>query len=144
MKTAYALRISDWSADVCSSDLGLLLSSTRAEAFTGEGWLRRLGGDAAETWPDSSATPDGSLSCDALGCIYRKGGHVVALVKQVAALDEDCRVADVVVSLVPVRRASPSAGTAIHRFDLWPAGASALCRMPAEAGGLSVCEQGGR
>src|SRR3546814_4737690 len=29
-KTAYEMRISDWSSDVCSSDLGL----TRAEAFS--------------------------------------------------------------------------------------------------------------
>lgn len=128
---------------VRGGDGGLLLSSTRAEAFTGEGWLRRLGDDAAETWPDSSATPDGSLSCDALGCIYRKGGHLVALVKQVAALDEDCRVADVVVSLVPVRRACPSAGTVIDRFDLWREGAHALWLRPEEVEVMSVGETRG-
>ncbi len=128
---------------VRGGDGGLLLSSTRAEAFTAEGWLRRLGDEAAEPWPDASATPDGSLSCDALGCIYRADGHVVALVKQAAALDEDCRVADVVVSLVPVRRACPSAGTVIDRFDLWREGAHALWLTPDEVAVVSVGETRG-
>jgi competence protein ComEC len=122
---------------------GLLLSSARAEAFTAEGWLRRLGDDAAETWPALGSTADGSLSCDALGCIYRNGGHAVALVKQMAALDEDCRVADVVVSLVPVRRACPSAGTVIDRFDLWREGAHALWLTPETVEVVSVGETRG-
>jgi competence protein ComEC len=122
---------------------GLLLSSARAEAFTAEGWLRRLGDDAAETWPALGSTADGSLSCDMLGCIYRNGGHVVALVKQMAALDEDCRVADVVVSLVPVRRACPSAGTVIDRFDLWREGAHALWLTPETVEVVSVGETRG-
>src|SRR3546814_10818332 len=33
-KTAYEMRISDWSSDVCSSDL------KTAELFTADGWLR--------------------------------------------------------------------------------------------------------
>src|SRR3546814_1749075 len=41
-KTAYEMRISDWSSDVCSSDLDLLLVLEEVEEL-GLGLLRRLG-----------------------------------------------------------------------------------------------------
>src|SRR3546814_1465645 len=51
-KSAYELRISDWSSDVCSSDLSLLLIE----------WPERLG---AALWPhslilDIATSPDGT------------------------------------------------------------------------------------
>jgi competence protein ComEC len=107
-------------------DGGLLLSSLRVESFTAEGWLRRVADDAAERWPDEGASPDGSLACDGIGCLYRAEGHVVALALQPAALDEDCQIADVVVSLSPLRRPCPSARLVVDRFDLWRNGAHAL------------------
>src|SRR3546814_19314360 len=36
--TAYEMRISDWSSDVCSSDLGPGIGAALAEAFAGEGY----------------------------------------------------------------------------------------------------------
>jgi len=39
---------------------------------------------------------------------------------------EDCAMADVIVSVVPVRRRCPSAHTVIDRFDLWREGGHAL------------------
>ncbi len=59
-----------------------------------------------------------NVSRDALGCIYRAQGQVVALVRRPDALPEDCAMADIVVSVVPVRRRCPSPHTVIDRFDL--------------------------
>lgn len=105
---------------------GLAPSSLSTARFARETWLRHDGQETPEyRWPDSGTSPDGRLSCDALGCIYRIHGHAVALVRQADALFEDCRVADVVVSTVPVRRC-PSATRVVDRFDLWREGAHAL------------------
>lgn len=128
---------------VRGADGGLLLSSLRVERFTAEGWLRRTADDAAERWPEEGTSPDGSLACDGLGCIYRTEGHVVALALASAALEEDCQIADVVVSLAPVRRRCPSADTVIDRFDLWRNGAHALWLAPGKVEVLSVGETRG-
>ena len=66
------------------------------------------------------------MRCDGLGCIQRVGGQTVALVKDPRALAEDCALADVVVSIVPVRSQCPAAHTVIDRFDLWRSGTHAI------------------
>ena len=58
--------------------------------------------------------------------MYRKRGQVVALAFGEAALAEDCWVADVVISVVPVRRACPARIGVIDRFDLWRDGGAAI------------------
>ncbi|MEE8245849.1 MAG: ComEC/Rec2 family competence protein [Alphaproteobacteria bacterium] len=103
----------------------LMLSSGRAARVTGEIWLRRAGQRQAAPWPELGASTDGRLSCDPLACLYRARGQVVALVRDPRALAEDCRVADVVVSLVPVRRPC-QARVVVDRFDLWRHGGHAL------------------
>jgi len=106
---------------------GLALSSTKAGGIIRQTWLRRAGQvETSFPWPRSGVGVDGRLSCDFMGCIYRKGKHVVALVAHAGALTEDCRVADVVVSAEPVRISCPSAHTVIDRFDLWRNGGYAL------------------
>ncbi len=105
----------------------LALSSLRRARFARETWLGREGREEpAEPWPKAGFSADGRLSCDAQGCIYRAKGHTVALVSHPAALEDDCRVADLVVSAVPVRRRCPSATRVIDRFDLWREGAHAV------------------
>lgn len=104
------------------ADDELALSSTRTARYDGESWLRRNGQMASATWPGGEA----ALRCDTSGCIYRTEGRVVALVYDERALAEDCRVADVVVSLVPVRGVCPSAKAVIDRFDIWRNGAHAV------------------
>lgn len=106
---------------------GLLqLSTTRAGRMTRETWLRRAGQDEALAWPTSGTSEDGRLSCDAAGCLYRAAGQIVAIVREPVALAEDCRVAGVVVSLIPVRRTCPSAQVLIDRFALWREGGHAI------------------
>src|SRR3546814_1100690 len=41
-KTAYEMRISDWSSDVCSSDLGLFVTAKPPLAESGSGWPTRV------------------------------------------------------------------------------------------------------
>ena len=110
----------------------LALSSRSAARYTAGIWLRRNGQGEAAPWPDDAAW----LGCDRAGCIYRARGHTVALVRDGRALAEDCRVADIVVSTVPVRRDCPSAVVVVDRFDLWREGAHALYFQ--EDGGVRV------
>src|SRR3546814_20033709 len=53
-KTAYEMRISDWSSDVCSSDLAFLCRADRADRLAGQ---RRHAGKAGE---ENEFLPDGA------------------------------------------------------------------------------------
>src|SRR3546814_9438780 len=58
-KTAYEMRISDWSSDVCSSDL-----KDREMALGLQQWLKEHGLDLYIDWQDASMpeTPDGTTA----------------------------------------------------------------------------------
>jgi competence protein ComEC len=110
-----------------TQDGGLLMSSRNVGRASREWWLRRVGAEVpAGYWPKRGASADGSLRCDASGCVYRVNNHVVAIATRGEALIEDCRIAHVVVSLVPVRRGCGSVPTLIDRFDLWHKGTHVL------------------
>lgn len=112
---------------VKSDDGKLSVSSLRAAPFSRGVWLRRIGqDDNSLPWPRYGPSPDGRLNCDLLGCIYRADGAMVALVSRPEALLEDCQIADVIVSTVPVRGGCPRPHTIIDRFDLWRNGTHAL------------------
>jgi competence protein ComEC len=111
---------------VRTADGGLALSSLRTAGFERRIWLQWAGLRRAAAWPDDASSDDGRLTCDPLGCIYRAGKMTVALSLRPEAIAEDCRLADVVVSTVPVRGRCPSASTVVDRFDLWRNGAHAL------------------
>jgi competence protein ComEC len=112
---------------VRSANGALSVSTRRAARFSRETWLRRAGQDGdAVRWPSEGFDAGKRLSCDDLGCIYRTGGHVVALVNRPEALAEDCWTADIVVSLVPVWKDCPAAITVIDRGDLRREGGHAL------------------
>jgi len=113
------------------ADGRLLLSSSRAARFDAEVWLKRAGQDEPVDWDAAVGQADSGLTCDALGCLFRRNGHLVALVKDPMALAEDCRAADLVVSLEPVRVRCPSAQRVIDRFDLWRNGGHAVWLSPA-------------
>jgi competence protein ComEC len=65
--------------------------SAAGQAFLRDVWRRR---SAAFTPSDDAP----SLRCDALGCLYQAQGRRVVLLRDEAALAEDCGAADVVVS----------------------------------------------
>ncbi len=112
---------------VRTADGEVLLSTARARRFEAELWRRRLGQAEAAAWPRTGEAAGGRLRCDPLGCIYRTGGQVVALVQDGRALIDDCAEATVVISRVPVRRGQcRGKRVVIDRFDLWRHGGHAL------------------
>jgi len=103
------------------------VSNMRRARFNRGIWLRRYGlEDAEATWPKLGTSPDQRLSCDIDGCLYRYHGRTVSLVFGEAALAEDCWLADVVIAVVPVRRACPAQAGVIDRFDLWRNGGATI------------------
>ena len=96
-----------------------------------ETWTRRAAtAEAGPPFPKRGTSADGSLSCDELGCLYRAHERTVALLRDPQALDEDCRAADLVISLEPTRRRCRSPTPIIDRFDLWRGGAHAIWLYP--------------
>lgn len=113
-----------------SADGALRLSSKSQAKFEGKLWLRRDGqnNQAATLMKAGLDAPE--IACDALGCIYRRTGQVVALITDERALAEDCLSATVVVARVPVRRNCRQPEVVIDRFDLWREGAHAIWLSP--------------
>jgi competence protein ComEC len=71
---------------------------TRAHSFKAEAWVRRLGGNPADT-PEAAKL----MQCDALGCLVPVGrGSRLSLVRDGRALADECRRATAILSLVTV------------------------------------------
>jgi competence protein ComEC len=104
------------------ADGALALTTTRAAKFDTGIWLRRN----AQAEP----APLEGLECDALSCIWRAHGQVVALVKRPEALAEDCARATVIVSVVPVPRGCRGPLAVIDKWSLWRAGSHAVWLDP--------------
>jgi competence protein ComEC len=81
-----------------AADGSLYIASPNARGFIAETWWRRDGAAGSKSWPWRGAGPDGRLRCDALGCVYAAGTARVALVREPAALVEDCAGAALVVA----------------------------------------------
>jgi len=123
---------------------GRLALSMARPGITGETWLRRSAQAEAERVPRRSDAVADWLRCDALGCVYRAGDAVVALIHDRAALDDDCADATVVISAVPVRRGGcRGPRLVIDRFRLWRDGPHALWLGPDGVRVESVREQRG-
>src|SRR3546814_145696 len=75
----------------------LTVSSLRKDRFARNIWLARNGQVDGEPWPAVGPSADGGLICDPLGCLYRRQGRTIALIRHPAAFAEDCPIADVVV-----------------------------------------------
>lgn len=120
---------------VRAADGRMMISPAHGAGFDVDTILKRAGQTERDPWPVSGSSADGRLACDGLGCLYQANGQRVALVRERAALAEDCRWASVVLSAVPVRFACPSARVLVDRFDLWRAGGYALWLDP---GGVAV------
>jgi competence protein ComEC len=103
----------------------------RGGRLTGDTWMRRQGDDETAEWPRSGTSADGSLVCDQAGCILRREGMLISLVERVDGLAEDCRNADLVISLVFARRiCRDSKAQVIDALDLRRDGAYALWLTP--------------
>src|SRR3546814_1742875 len=69
-KTAYEMRISDWSSDVCSSDLGGVRGRRRNRRRADPGGDGAAGGDPPRIRPD-----EGGRGCGGEGGVRRKGAR---------------------------------------------------------------------
>lgn len=111
-------------------DAGWHLWATRANprGMVVETWLRRAGQEHWLAWPESDDDAVGAidLRCDDGACRWRLQGWQVALIRREGAIAADCRSADIIIALVPVRGRCPSARIVVDRFDLWRNGTHAL------------------
>jgi competence protein ComEC len=109
------------------SNGGYLLSSERSDRLIAESWVRTAGGIPAGRLPmTGEAAEGGALRCDADACILERDGRRVALVREIRALDEECREADLVLSLVRAPRSCRGRTRLIDLVDLHRNGATAL------------------
>ncbi|HEX7967752.1 MAG TPA: ComEC/Rec2 family competence protein, partial [Stellaceae bacterium] len=108
-----------------AADGSYLLSTAHGTKLTEETWTRRAAAEAGPAWPQAGESADGRLSCDALGCLYRARGRTVALIRDGAALAEDCRGVDLVVSPVAAHRICRGP-LVIDRIDAWKRGGHAV------------------
>jgi competence protein ComEC len=105
---------------VRAPDGAYLPSSAKELRAAGEA-ARRFGTTLGAAWPASGISADGALSCDAEACLYRARGRVVALMRDGAALAEDCTLSDLVVAPVAAHRLCRGARV-IDRIDTWRKG----------------------
>jgi competence protein ComEC len=98
--------------------------------FAAENWLRADGDPRAARALDLAEIGKG-VACDTLGCTARLAdGAVVAVARKPDALDEDCRLAAVVITRFPAPAGCASVATVIDRDVLARGGAEALYRVP--------------
>ncbi len=128
----------------------LRLSSTRRGRFVAEQWSERRAQGPAASWADGLGDPglEGvGLGCDALGCVYTRNGWRVAVAAARAALDDDCRHADIVIApfFLDDRFTDRCPALVIDRGTLADDGAHALTLAPAGiAVDTSIADAGGR
>jgi competence protein ComEC len=106
---------------------GRLSASVKGGGRVAGTWRERDGErTAADPWPAAGGWSEGerSLSCDALGCLYRVRAKTVALPRLPDALDEDCGAADAVVTAAVARRCR--AELVVDRWALRHEGAHTL------------------
>ncbi|GLR78119.1 ComEC/Rec2 family competence protein [Azospirillum oryzae] len=106
---------------------GRLSASGKGGGRVTETWRERDGErTTADPWPVAGGWSEGerSLSCDALGCLYRLRGKMLALPRLPDSLDEDCGAADAVVTAAVARGCR--AGVVVDRWALRHEGAHTL------------------
>ena len=100
----------------------LIFPPATAATYSVENWLLADGdGRNAEDLPEDKA-----FRCDPLGCIGKVKGKTVALVRHRGALEEDCRVADIVIAPFTVPKSCRPARVVVDRRALKRGGAHAL------------------
>jgi competence protein ComEC len=99
----------------------LVFPPATATSYSTDNWLL-ADGDERDV---SVASDEGGFRCDSLGCIGTVKGKTVALVRHPAALEEDCRVADIVIAPFTVGKCR-AARVIVDRRMLRAHGAHAL------------------
>jgi competence protein ComEC len=99
----------------------LIFPPATAASYSVDNWLLADGDSRSADMLSS----DG-FKCDLLGCIGTVKGKVVALIRHPAALEEDCRIADIVIAPFTIGRKCRAARVIVDRRMLKQGGAQAL------------------
>jgi competence protein ComEC len=110
---------------VRAEDGGLYITAPNARGYVADTWWKRDGAAGFKPWPWRGAGTDGRLRCDALGCVYRAGDASIMLVREPAALAEDCAGAALIVAPM-LTRTGCRAVRVIDRRSLMTRGAHAV------------------
>ena len=94
-----------------AEDGSLALPPATLANYSVDNWLLADGDDRDAT----AAAANASFRCDLLGCIGKVKGKTVALVRQPAALEEDCRLADIVIAPFTVGKGCRAARVVVDR-----------------------------
>ena len=113
-----------------NGDLAALRSTTgslvfppaTAASYSADNWLL-ADGDERDA---ATATDESIFRCDSLGCIGVVKGKTVALIRHPGALEEDCRLADIVIAPFTISRTCRAARVIVDRRMLKAKGAHAL------------------
>jgi len=100
----------------------LVFPPATAASYSVENWLLADGDDRDV----AAAGAESLFTCDPLGCIGHVKDKTVALVRHPGALEEDCRVADIVIAPFTVSKRCRAARVIVDRRMLKSEGAHAL------------------
>ncbi len=101
-------------------DGGLRLSSNRRSTRVAREWYRKAGLRVP------TAGQHRQLRCDTIGCTANVKGRLLVYLFDGQGFEEDCPIADIIVSAIPVRGNCIGPKIVIGRFDLWREGAHAI------------------
>jgi hypothetical protein len=99
----------------------LIFPPATAAGYSVDNWLL-ADGDGR----DAGAASSDAFKCDLLGCIGAVKGKIVALIRHPAALEEDCRLADIVIAPFSIGKRCGAARVIVDRHVLKEQGAHAL------------------
>ena len=99
----------------------LIFPPATAAGYSVDNWLL-ADGDGR----DAGAASSDAFKCDLLGCIGTVKGKIVALIRHPAALEEDCRLADIVIAPFSIGKRCGAARVIVDRHVLKEQGAHAL------------------
>jgi len=105
-----------------SSAGSLVFPPATAASYSVDNWLLADGDERAA----EAVTDDSVFRCDSLGCIGVVKGKTVALIRHPGALEEDCRLADIVIAPFTIGKKCRAARVIVDRRMLKAQGAHAL------------------
>ena len=105
-----------------STNGSLVFPPATAASYSADNWLLADGDERAA----AAAIDEGVFRCDSLGCIGVVKGKTVALIRHSGAVEEDCRLADIVIAPFTIGTRCPAARVIVDRRMLKVEGAHAL------------------
>ncbi|MGA7455966.1 MAG: ComEC/Rec2 family competence protein, partial [Methyloceanibacter sp.] len=101
----------------------LVFPPATAASYSVDNWLLADGDDRDAA---AASSDEGAFRCDSLGCIGTVKGKTVALIRHEGAVEEDCRIADIVIAPFTIGQRCRAARVIVDRRVLRAEGAHAL------------------